>query len=362
MKRAAKLSFPASMKIRTGFVLCLILAAASPVLAQPLDLRSYLEQSFPLCPDGSVTVEQMQVAGPAGFVPYRVRFTSSVKNCGREKFALVSPATSQVIIADVFALPPDPQGPQARIAQISQRLLRTPVTVTVGTTALEDGLNEVVVTSKGKEGPFDIRGWLDASESFLIVGRRGKLTVDPRKSLVEALPSDAARRGKKDAAIRIVELSDFQCPTCKHAHDLLASLIETNLGRISYTRIDLPLFQGHDWSLDAALAARAIHRLAPKLYWQFVDHIFDNQMAITSAHLESFVKDFAENNDIDWKKVRAITKSPAERKVLIRQVERINDLGILATPTYIVNGREIFYGHEGTHLKQHLESLLKTAK
>lgn len=347
------------MNIPSAILVTLI--ATSAVASTPsLDLQTYLDRAFPLCPDSKVQLEQLQVVGPHGFVPYRVRLVSSSQGCGRETFALFSPATKQVLIADVFTLPADARRVEARIAEVVERLLKKQAVVTLSGTVLEDGLRRVTVTAPGKEGPFDFEAFLDGSQSFLILGRRGRLDVDPRKSLIDSLPTrSAARRGKADAAIKVIEISDFQCPSCKHAHDLLEDLIRANLGRISYTRIDLPIYEGHDWAIQAALAARAIQRVSPENYWNFVDYIFDNQEAIKRELVDRFIQDFVEDHDIDVKKFNAIYRAPAERKAMIDQVESLFNLGISGTPTFVINGQEVYYGKEGSHLKQYLQRLLK---
>ena len=349
------------MRLRLILTLSLALFSTAAFSQQKKsDLQVYLERTFPQCPDSAVQVEQIQTPGPHGFVPYRVRFTSAEKGCGRETFVLLSPASGQVVVADLFPLPPDARPVEARVAEVVQRLLKQPVRVSLSGSTLEDGLREVAMTRDLKEGAFDLHGYLDASQSFLIVGRRGMLKSDPRKDLQSLLRSySSSQRGKRDAAIRIVEISDFQCPTCKVAHDMLKGAIEKNLERISYWRIDLPIFEGHDWALSAAVAGRAIQRVSPEHYWQFVDYIFDNQAVIKRDNIDTFVHDFVDANSIDLKKFNAIYRSPTERKALIDQVERLFDIGIYATPTYIVNGQEIFYGPGGAHLKQYIENLLK---
>lgn len=349
------------MKSRLMCLLALMVVASTAFGQQKkTELETYLERVFPRCPGGAVAVEQIQSSGPHGFVPYRVRFTSTEKSCGRETFALLSPSTRQIIVGDVFSVAADPRRIELRLGEVLERLMKKPVRVSLGSSALEDGLREVIITRDGKEGPFDFSGYLDASQSFLIVGRRGKLDGDPRKDLLDSLTSSSpSRRGKDKAPIRIIELSDFQCPTCKAAHDMLEGVIEKNLERISYYRVDLPIFEGHDWSLSAAVAARAIQRVSPDHYWQFVDYVFDSQSAIRKENLDTFVQDFIESNDIDAKKFNAIYQSPAERKAVIDQVENLFDLGIFATPTFVINGQEIFYGQNGAHVKQYLENLLQ---
>jgi protein-disulfide isomerase len=199
-------------------------------------------------------------------------------------------------------------------------------------------------------GPFSYHGFVDSSSTFLVVGSRGNLKLDPGRSLVDALRADTAgvHRGKKTAKVEIIELSDFQCPTCGRAHKKVEPIIAKNLSKINYTRLDLPLFEHHEWSLNAALGARAINKVAPTQYWKYVDFVFGNQEAIGKTAFDTVLKDFCTDHDIEWARVEKIYKSPDERAALLDQVSRAFDNGINSTPTYIVNGQMMGYGPEGT--------------
>ena len=198
-------------------------------------------------------------------------------------------------------------------------------------------------------GPFAYHGFVDSSSTFLIVGSRGNLTIDPAQSLREALnASNAVQRGNKNAKVEIIELSDFQCPTCGRAHKKVEPIIESNLSKVNYHRIDLPLFEHHEWSLPAALGARAILKVAPTQYWKYVNFIFENQEVIGKTDFDTVLKDFCSDHDIDWAKIQTIYRSPAERAALMEQISRAFDNGISSTPTYIINGQMMGYGPEGT--------------
>jgi hypothetical protein len=73
-----------------------------------------------------------------------------------------------------------------------------------------------------------------------------------------------------------------------------------NLGKMNYVRIDLPLFEHHEWSVPAAMGARAIQRVAPTKYWQYVDYVFKNQEVIGKRKFDEVFKEFAEDHDLDW--------------------------------------------------------------
>ena len=292
--------------------------------------------------------------GPVGFIPYVLSMTSADKTCGRQNYLLYSPSTQQVIIGTVFALPADNRPPEMRIAEAATQLMKQAMTATVSQLLLPDRIREVSMTKQTTYGPFSYHAFLDASEHFLIIGSRGMLSVSPEQNLESSLGLNAAvRRGNRKARVEIIEMSDFQCPTCGRAHKQIEPLISKHLSKINYARLDLPLFEHHQWSLPAALGARSIQKVAPMQYWAYVNFIFGNQEAIDKTASENpqafdkVLQNFCEDRDLDWKAVEKIYRSPAERTALLEQVSRAFDNGIVSTPTYIINGQIMGYGADG---------------
>src|SRR5438477_201085 len=118
---------------------------------------------------------------------------------------------------------------------------------------------------------------------------------------------NAVSRGNPKARIKIVELSDFQCPTCGKAHKQVEPIIAKYLSKIDYKRLDLPLFEHHEWALPAAAGAHAIQKVAPSKYWSYVNFVFENQEAIDkTSSFDETLKNFCEDHDVDWKKVEKI--------------------------------------------------------
>src|SRR5687767_15300371 len=97
---------------------------------------------------------------------------------------------------------------------------------------------------------------------------------------------------------------------------------------MNYVRIDLPLFEHHEWSIPAALGARAIQRVAPAKYWTYVDYVFKNQEAIGKQSFDKVIEDFAEDNDISWAAIKPIYTSKEERQALLDQVSAAIRLGM----------------------------------
>ncbi len=340
--------------IKNTALLALLLLVVVPAGAAPpanlAALQMYAAKTLPRCPDARMSIEPINQPGPTGFVTFVLKQTSSDNTCGRQTYLLFSPATSQVLIGNVLPLPLDNRSAEMRIAESTSAALKQNVTVTVAAFPLPDGLRAVSMTKPTPWGAFSYHGYLDASQRFLMVASRGNLYVDPATTLVESLGLEhAVRRGNPKAPVKIIELSDFECPTCGRAHKEIEPLIAKNLSKVDYYRLDLPLFEHHEWALPAALGARALQKVAPAKYWAYVNFVFQNQETIGKAgSFDKTLQNFCEDHDIEWKRVEAIYRSPGERSSLLDQVSRAFDNGVSSTPTYIINGQMIGYGPEGS--------------
>jgi protein-disulfide isomerase len=349
---------------RFAFALAIAFCAAA-LSAAPVDmaaLQKYVKRALPSCPGSLLSFDKVQDNGPAGFEIYVANLSSTDKNCSARKYVLVSPETEQIIIGQVFILPAGATVPE-RLRQKGTDLLKEPVEASVERAPLPDGLRAFTITKQTSDGPFSYHGYVDATQNFMIIGFRGNLRVDPGKTLVDFLVGPyAVHRGNPKAKTQIVEMSDLQCPTCARAHHTLEPTISKSLSKIDYVRVDLPLFQHHEWSLRAALGARAIQRVAPKQYWPFVNFVFENQETIGKQDFDKVLHDFSEDHQIDWSAVETLYKSEAEKRILVDQVSRAFDIGIVSTPTFIVNGQQVGFAAEGKYTMDTIEKAAQSAQ
>lgn len=340
-------------RIPLAIALAVTLFGSSVAQAQSLDpyanLKAYAAKVLPLCPGPSLTIEPVTAAGPTNFKAYAVTLKSADKTCGSQKYMLHSPKTQQVVIGSVIPLPKDKRPTSAKVTEEATRLLGKAVTATVAPFPLPDGLKGVAISRMTPYGAFAYNGFVDASEQFLIIGFRGSLSSDPAKALRETLgAANAARRGNEKSKVEILEISDFQCPTCARAHERIEPLIQQNLSKMNYVRVDLPLFEHHEWAVPAAMGARALQKVAPAKYWSYVDYVFKNQETIGQRKIDDVVKEWMEDNDVDWTAVSKIYNSKSERQALLDHVSRAFAAGVAATPTFVVNGQIMGFGPDGS--------------
>ena len=105
-----------------------------------------------------------------------------------------------------------------------------------------------------------------------------------------------ALRPPAGAKVAIYEFADMQCPDCARANPLLKEASEKY--HIPWVRHDFPLPM-HNWSFDAAVAARWFDTKSQKLGDDFRDAVFTNQTSIsTPDDLHSFAQKFAQDHKL----------------------------------------------------------------
>ena len=343
--------------------LALGIVISATASADPINnpqLESFLRKAMTVCPSGSIAIESVGEQGPAGFDSYRATQTSKTEErCREVNFAMVSKTTNQIVLAAVYPLPADARPLDARVREATDRILEKKTTVAFPQTPLADGLKKVVISYDTEFGPIEAGAYIDSSGKFLMAGRILDKSQDPRRQYLKALGADsAAKRPAKGAAVEILEISDFQCPSCGGAHEKLAPFLKKHAGKISYSRLDLPFFEHHDWAIHAAVVARAIQRTKPDKYWPFVDAVFAAQEQITSKNVEAKLKEIVGDLDLDWKTIEPSYKSKADKRALLAQISRLYDNDVYSTPTFVVNGQRVFYAGDSTFFMSYVETLL----
>lgn len=141
-------------------------------------------------------------------------------------------------------------------------------------------------------------------------------------------------RGKKDAAVYLVEFSDFQCPACKNAEPVVEDVLSDYGDRIEFAYRHFPL-QSHPYSMQAAIAAEAAG-LQGK-FFEMGHLLFINQTDLSDTKVASLASELGLDTD---KFANDIADPALKAKVENDQADGLR-FGINSTPTFFVNGRKI---------------------
>lgn len=157
---------------------------------------------------------------------------------------------------------------------------------------------------------------------------RDPVLVDSWEDLLEA----GLRSGPPEAAVRLIEFADFECPYCADFHKRLKALRATHPAQVSVTFIHFPL-DGHRFALSAA---RASECAAEQGHFEAMqDQLFAGQQ---SFGLQPW-KDYAKSAGVPDLAAFDACVGRTEHVARIESGKLAGArLDIKGTPTLIVNG------------------------
>ena len=146
-------------------------------------------------------------------------------------------------------------------------------------------------------------------------------------------------RGNPSAPVTLEEFADFQCPSCGAYYPELKK-IETEFGenlRVIFR--ERPLIPPHQHALMAAQAAEAAGLQGR--FWEMHDKLYENQTAWSEATdlVPTFV-DYAKQIGLDTDRFMKDLNGEEVAKRIFQDGKRAHALGVNATPTFFVNGKE----------------------
>jgi protein-disulfide isomerase len=155
--------------------------------------------------------------------------------------------------------------------------------------------------------------------------------------------ADLARiRGRSDAPVWIVVISDFQCPFCKRWHEETGPLLERNYVRTGKARIAYLNFPvnthrnappAHEFAMCAAEQDR---------FWPVADALFATQAAWKGlVDPSAFFDSLATVARLDKPRLHGCIAGGEQRALIRADYERSVGIGVGSTPSFLVGGTPI---------------------
>jgi protein-disulfide isomerase len=139
-------------------------------------------------------------------------------------------------------------------------------------------------------------------------------------------------RGDQNAAVTVVEFTDFQCSACGAMYPVVEDVLKSYGGRVRFVIRNFPLTRAHANAFRAAQAAEAAKTQGK--FWEYIDIMFKNQTALDDDSL----KKYATQLGLDRKRFDAELEGGKYEPVLRRDMEDGEMYGVEATPTFFING------------------------
>lgn len=145
--------------------------------------------------------------------------------------------------------------------------------------------------------------------------------------------------GKQDAAITLLEYSDFECPYCKIFHPTVVQLLENNKDKVRWVYRHFPLDFHNPGALKQAEGAECIAELRGNdAFWVFADFIYQR----TESNGKGFPLDrlgpLAEEIGADSEKFNECLDSGRMAERVNADIESGKRAGVSGTPTaFLIN-------------------------
>jgi protein-disulfide isomerase len=139
-------------------------------------------------------------------------------------------------------------------------------------------------------------------------------------------------RGPADAAVTLIEFSDYQCPFCKRAEPTVLELLKKYPTQLRLVYRHMPLDGLHPRARAAAIAAVCAEQQGK--FWEYHDVLFANQQALGDADLEKYATDLG----LDAGKFKTCRQDPASETRVNADAVAARGAGLTGTPAFFVNG------------------------
>lgn len=140
-------------------------------------------------------------------------------------------------------------------------------------------------------------------------------------------------KGGSNAAVTIIEFSDFQCPYCSKVQAALGQLMTDYGDKVRIVFVDMPL-SFHAQAEPAARAAWAAGQQGK--YWEFHEALFSQQLALGD---DLFVR-VAEELQLDIQRFEQDRSGEASAAAVQAGIAEAQKAGLSGTPSFLINGRK----------------------
>jgi protein-disulfide isomerase len=147
-------------------------------------------------------------------------------------------------------------------------------------------------------------------------------------------------KGNPDAAVTLLEYSDFQCPACAQFQPYVDDILAQYGDQLRFEYKHFPLMQIHPLAEPAARAAEAAGQQGK--FFEFHDLLFINQdeWSKTINPAPFFVK-YAESLSLDMEAFAKAQRSSLLRERIQADFAEARSLGLTGTPSFYLNGERM---------------------
>jgi protein-disulfide isomerase len=183
------------------------------------------------------------------------------------------------------------------------------------------GIRQYLERSKGS----------DAAQAYIAELRTAAnvetLLVQPRVTIA----GKGAAKGPADAAVTVIEFSDYECPFCKRAEPTVAQMLKEYAGKVRFEFRHFPLESIHPQARGASEAAVCAEEQGR--FWEFHELLFAGGGLTAPKLLEHATK-----LGLDVNAYQACLASGRGKQRVDADLAAGKAVGVTGTPAFFVNG------------------------
>ncbi len=141
-------------------------------------------------------------------------------------------------------------------------------------------------------------------------------------------------KGSKDAKVKIIVFSDFQCPYCKSFFSTITKLADEYKDKLALVYKDLPL-DFHPQANNAALAANCAGEQGK--FWEMAKLLYDNQDKWGQTEGTASFEEYAINLGINKQNFKQCLEEKKFASKISQDSQLAQNFGISGTPAVFVN-------------------------
>ncbi|HEU4562501.1 MAG TPA: DsbA family protein [Longimicrobium sp.] len=139
--------------------------------------------------------------------------------------------------------------------------------------------------------------------------------------------------GDRDAPVRVVEFSDFQCPFCAKTHPVLEAVRRRHPGRVAVLYRHYPLDEIHPHARQAAVGSECA--ASQGRFGEYTNALFAQQDSIGTKPWARFAAEAGVRDSAAF--TRCLATAPPRANVE-RDARLARETGVEVTPTLVING------------------------
>lgn len=139
--------------------------------------------------------------------------------------------------------------------------------------------------------------------------------------------------GPENAAITLIEFSDYQCPFCKKWHnEVFYRIREDYPDQVRIVYRDFPLTSLHPEAVPAAMAANCAYE--QDAFWEFHEKLFTGELPLGKDTYNQYASDLG----LDMQQFEECVSSEKYVNEVQADFQYAVQLGVQSTPTFFLNG------------------------